>query len=35
MIRDSISDEPLHLNTADVHVWRISLRPAESRLSQL
>jgi 4'-phosphopantetheinyl transferase len=30
-----VPDEPLHLNASDVHVWRISLRLAESRISQL
>jgi 4'-phosphopantetheinyl transferase len=30
-----LPDEPLHLNASDVHVWRISLRLPESRLSRL
>jgi 4'-phosphopantetheinyl transferase len=30
-----LPDEPLSLTASDIHVWHISLRPAESRLSQL
>jgi 4'-phosphopantetheinyl transferase len=35
MIPRPLPDEPLHLKASEIHVWHISLRPTESRLSQL
>jgi 4'-phosphopantetheinyl transferase len=35
MCKQPLPDEPLPLNASDVHVWRISLRLAESQLSRL
>ena len=33
--QQSLTDEPLHLNASDVHVWQTSLALADSLLSQL